>query len=82
MSATIDTEKFQNYFKTNCADIDIYPPTLHILKESKFDNQLFYIDQLSSLGKVSFNVLCSGCSETTNSRQKVIPLNIFGFFYK
>ncbi|KAK9693515.1 Helicase conserved C-terminal domain [Popillia japonica] len=52
MSATIDTEKFQNYFKTNCADIDIYPPTLHILKESKFDNQLFYIDQLSSLGKI------------------------------
>lgn len=57
MSATIDTVKFQNYFKTNCADIDIYPPTLHILKESDFNNQLFYIDQLSSLGKVKFLLL-------------------------
>lgn len=57
MSATFDTIKFQNYFKTNCAELELYPPTLHILKDSNFNTQLFYIDQLGALGKVTFKFL-------------------------
>lgn len=54
MSATFDTEKFANYFHNNSRlDINIGAPTVFVTNKKKHSTQIFYADQLSSIGTVS-----------------------------
>lgn len=54
MSATFDTEKFSYYFRNYSKNGIVRPPTIFIDEESRFRTQVFYADQLESIGPVVF----------------------------
>lgn len=54
MSATLNTNKFSEYFRSNSSlGFDINAPEINITAESRFHVRVFYIEQLKSLGKVN-----------------------------
>lgn len=57
MSATFDTEKFSEYFRNNSRlGFDINAPAVCITHGNKYRVQVFYIEQLKSLGKVNLKI--------------------------
>ncbi|XP_022903967.1 probable ATP-dependent RNA helicase spindle-E [Onthophagus taurus] len=57
MSATFDTIKFRDYFKHTVGGETTQYPMLHITEKSKYDTQIYYVDQFELLHQVpSMNI--------------------------
>lgn len=52
MSATADTTKFASYFERPLCGIFQPAPVVKIQNKTEFSVQIYYLEELSSLGKV------------------------------